>query len=145
MRVTFGSAFTGLSSGRGVFANVPSSRPLSFNRFGALALDLNLATAVFRRLLPEFVHGVQHIAFEHSPSRRNGPPKGSEVGEPPAVSKIQVDPRSRYVIRVRLRAAIRKVARAMRSMAFHAHAGATLYMFTSMTPIPTTGRWFAIQ
>ena len=67
-----------------------------------LTLDPKLATAVFRRLLPEFVHGVQHIAFEHSPRRRDGRPKNSEVGEPRAVSKVQVDPRPRYVIRVRL-------------------------------------------
>jgi hypothetical protein len=53
-----------------LFANALSSMPLTFNLFGPLTLDLNLATAVFRRLLPEFVHTVEHIAFEHSPGRR---------------------------------------------------------------------------
>jgi hypothetical protein len=53
-----------------LFANALSSMPLSFNLFGPLALDLHFATAVFRRLLPEFVHTVEHIAFEHSPGRR---------------------------------------------------------------------------
>jgi hypothetical protein len=99
-----------------------------------LTLDLKLATAVFRRLLPEFVHGVQHIAFEHSPGRRDGPPKGSEVGEPRAVSKVQVDPRPRYVIRVRLR--VRSGRWLARCARWHC---------TRMTPIPITGRWFAIQ
>ena len=37
---------------------------------GPLALDRDLATAVFRRLLPDFVHTVEHIIFEHSPGRR---------------------------------------------------------------------------
>jgi len=53
-----------------LFANALSSMPLTFNLFGPLALDLDLATAVFRRLLPEFVHTVEHVAFEHSPGRR---------------------------------------------------------------------------
>jgi hypothetical protein len=53
-----------------LFANALSSMPLTFNLFGPLALDPDLATAVFRRLLPEFVHTVEHIAFEHSPGRR---------------------------------------------------------------------------
>jgi hypothetical protein len=53
-----------------LFANALSSMPLTFNLFGPLALDLDLATAVFRRLLPEFVYTVEHIAFEHSPGRR---------------------------------------------------------------------------
>jgi hypothetical protein len=53
-----------------LLANALSSMPLTFNLFGPLALDLNLATAVFRRLLPEFVYTVEHIAFEHSPGRR---------------------------------------------------------------------------
>jgi len=99
-----------------------------------LTLDPKLATAVFRRLLPEFVHGVQHIAFEHSPGRRDGPLKGSEVGEPRAVSKVQVDPRPRYVIRVRLR--VRSGGWLARCARWHC---------TRMTPIPITDRWFAIQ
>jgi hypothetical protein len=53
-----------------LFGNALSSMPLTFNMFGPLALDLNLATAVFRRLLPEFVFSVDGIYFEHSPGRR---------------------------------------------------------------------------
>jgi hypothetical protein len=53
-----------------LFGNALSSMPLTFNMFGPLALDLSLATAVFRRLLPEFVFSVDGIHFEHSPGRR---------------------------------------------------------------------------
>jgi hypothetical protein len=53
-----------------LFGNALSSMPLTFNMFGPLALDLSLATAVFRRLLPEFVFSVDGIYFEHSPGRR---------------------------------------------------------------------------
>lgn len=53
-----------------LFGNALSSMPLCFNMFGPLALDLELATSVFRRLLPEFVHTVEQITFEHSPGRR---------------------------------------------------------------------------
>lgn len=53
-----------------LFSNALSSMPLCFNLFGPLALDLDLATSVFRRLLPEFVHSVEQIAFEHPPGRR---------------------------------------------------------------------------
>jgi len=53
-----------------LFGNALSSMPLCFNLFAPLALDLNLATAVFRRLLPEFVHTVEQVIFEHSPGRR---------------------------------------------------------------------------
>jgi hypothetical protein len=52
-------------------ANSLSSQPLVFNAFGPLALDLKLATKVFRQLLPDFVHSVERIAFEHSPGRRD--------------------------------------------------------------------------
>lgn len=54
-----------------LFGNSLSSMPLVFNLFGALALDLELATTVFRRLLPQFVHSVDQIIFEHSPGRRS--------------------------------------------------------------------------
>ncbi|KRR14918.1 hypothetical protein CQ12_32270 [Bradyrhizobium jicamae] len=47
-----------------------SSMPLTFNMFGPMALDLNLATAVLRQLLPDFVHQVTGFMFEHSPGRR---------------------------------------------------------------------------
>jgi hypothetical protein len=53
-----------------LFGNALSSMPLTFSMFAPLALDLSLATAVFRRLLPEFVHSVDSIIFEHSPGRR---------------------------------------------------------------------------
>ncbi len=53
-----------------LFGNALSSMPLCFNLFAPLALDLSLATAVFRRLLPDFVHTVEQIIFEHSPGRR---------------------------------------------------------------------------
>lgn len=53
-----------------LFGNALSSMPLVFNLFGLLALDHELATAVFRRLLPNFVHSVERIIFEHSPGRR---------------------------------------------------------------------------
>lgn len=53
-----------------LFGNALSSMPMTFNLFGPLALDLKLATAVFYHLLPEFVHTVERIAFEHSPGRR---------------------------------------------------------------------------
>lgn len=52
-----------------LFANALSSMPLSFNMFAPMALDLDLATAVFRKLLP-FVGSVDLITFEHSPGRR---------------------------------------------------------------------------
>lgn len=54
-----------------LITNALSSMPLVFNAFGPLALDTKLATAVFRQLLPEFVHSVERIAFEHSPGRRD--------------------------------------------------------------------------
>jgi hypothetical protein len=53
-----------------LFANALSSMPMAFNLFGPLALDLDLATAVFRQLLPNFVNTVEQVQFEHSPGRR---------------------------------------------------------------------------
>jgi hypothetical protein len=53
-----------------LFGNALSSMPLVFSMFGPMALDPRLATSVFRRLLPSFVHSVEHIVFEHSPGRR---------------------------------------------------------------------------
>lgn len=52
-----------------LFGNALSSMPMSYNLFAPMALDLNLATAVFKRLLPEFVQEVTDFKFEHSPSR----------------------------------------------------------------------------
>lgn len=54
-----------------LITNTLSSMPLVFNAFGPLALDTKLATSVFRQLLPDFVHSVEGIAFEHSPGRRD--------------------------------------------------------------------------
>jgi len=52
-----------------LFANALSSMPLGFNLLGPMALELDLATAVWRRLLPGFVHTVEGLSFEHSPGR----------------------------------------------------------------------------
>ena len=54
-----------------LFGNALSSMPLSMNMFGPMALDLKLATSIFRDLLPGFVHSVERIRFEHSPGRRD--------------------------------------------------------------------------
>lgn len=54
-----------------LFGNALSSMPLIFNLFGPLALDLKLATVVFRVLLPDFVRDVERLAFETSPGRRS--------------------------------------------------------------------------
>ena len=54
-----------------LFGNALSSMPLVFNMFAPLAMDLKLASAVFRQLLPEFVHHVSAIRFETSPGRRD--------------------------------------------------------------------------
>lgn len=53
-----------------LFYNALSSMPMSFNVFANLALDLQLATTVFRSLLPAFVASVESIRFETSPGRR---------------------------------------------------------------------------
>ena len=50
-----------------LFGNALSSMPMAFNMFGPLALDLELATSVFQRLLPDFVQSVEQIMWEHSP------------------------------------------------------------------------------
>lgn len=52
-----------------LFRNTLSSEPLCFNLLAPLALDLDLATAVFRSLLPSFIQEVQGIYFETAPSR----------------------------------------------------------------------------
>jgi hypothetical protein len=52
-----------------LWANLLSSQPLAFNLFGELALDLELATRVFRRLWPDRVAAVTKICFEYSPGR----------------------------------------------------------------------------
>lgn len=52
-----------------LFGNLLSSMPLCFSMFGPMALDLVLATGVWRRLLPTFVDQVESFGFEHSPGR----------------------------------------------------------------------------
>ena len=54
-----------------LMTNTLTSMCLVANSFGPLALDTKLATNVFRQLLPDFVHSVERIAFEHSPGRRD--------------------------------------------------------------------------
>jgi hypothetical protein len=49
--------------------NMLSSHPATFNFFGALKLDLNLATDTFRQIAPGFVEEVTDVLFEHSPAR----------------------------------------------------------------------------
>jgi hypothetical protein len=54
-----------------LFDNMLSSQPMCFNLLGELALDVELATLVFRRLFPEQVDRVYEIRFEYSPGRRD--------------------------------------------------------------------------
>lgn len=49
--------------------NLLSSEPLTYSLLIPLALNLELATAIFRQLLPTFVHQVTAIRFETSPGR----------------------------------------------------------------------------
>lgn len=64
-----------------LFGNALSSMPLVFNLFGPLALDLDLASSVFSRLLPGFVRTVERVQFETSPGRRD--PRLNRRGEGP--------------------------------------------------------------
>lgn len=52
-----------------LFGNALSSMPMCFNIFAPLAMDLELATATFRMLLPNFVKQVHSLRFETAPSR----------------------------------------------------------------------------
>ena len=54
-----------------LLSNPVSSMPLCVNLFGPLALDTKLGTKVLRLLLPDFVHSVQRIVWEHSPGRKD--------------------------------------------------------------------------
>ncbi|GEP06140.1 PGN_0703 family putative restriction endonuclease [Methylobacterium oxalidis] len=51
--------------------NLLSSEPLTYNLFVPLAVNLDLATAAFRQLLPTFVDRVTGIRFETSPGRHD--------------------------------------------------------------------------
>jgi hypothetical protein len=55
-----------------LWGNLLSSQALTLNLLAPLALDLSLATPVWQRLLPGFVHQVKRIRFEHSPGRFDG-------------------------------------------------------------------------
>lgn len=54
-----------------LIANSLSSMPLVFNAFGPLALDMRLASKVFRELFPGFVRSVENVRFETSPGRKD--------------------------------------------------------------------------
>ncbi|MBX9932380.1 MAG: hypothetical protein K2Y56_12705 [Methylobacterium sp.] len=60
--------------------NTLSSEPLIRNALVPLALDLDLATAVFRSLLPTFVDHVTAVRFETSPSRDRKDPHWLQCG-----------------------------------------------------------------
>lgn len=49
-----------------------SSQPLSFNLFGAMKLDLSMATRFWSTLFPDHTAKVEAIHFEHSPGRGDG-------------------------------------------------------------------------
>jgi hypothetical protein len=53
------------------FGNSLSSMPMVFNLLAPLALDTDLASRVFRRLLPGIVQRVTRVQFETSPGRRD--------------------------------------------------------------------------
>lgn len=52
-------------------SNLLSSQNLCLNLFVPMALDLELATAVWRRLLPDFVYSITSLRFESSPGRND--------------------------------------------------------------------------
>jgi hypothetical protein len=52
-----------------ILGHLLSSQGLALNLFGPMALDLELATRVWSRLLPDFVHSVAQLKFETSPGR----------------------------------------------------------------------------
>ena len=54
-----------------LYRNMLSSMPACMNLTGPLALDPRLATAVLRKLAPDFVHKVDATLFETSPGRRH--------------------------------------------------------------------------
>ncbi|TXN77958.1 hypothetical protein [Methylobacterium sp. WL8] len=52
-----------------ILGHLLSSQGLALNLFAPMALDLELATRVWSRLLPNFVLSVTHLKFETSPGR----------------------------------------------------------------------------
>jgi hypothetical protein len=55
-----------------LWGNLLSSQAMTLNLLAPLARNLDLATAVWRHLLPGFVHTITGLRFEHSPGR-HGP------------------------------------------------------------------------
>jgi hypothetical protein len=54
-----------------LYKNLLTSAATTFNLIGPLKLSPRLATAVMRRLFPDFVRQATGVLFEHSPARRN--------------------------------------------------------------------------
>ncbi|WP_020173728.1 PGN_0703 family putative restriction endonuclease [Methyloferula stellata] len=54
-----------------LYCNLLSSTPLVFNLIGPMRLDLELATAVMRKIIPGFMGTITQVIFEHSPARRD--------------------------------------------------------------------------
>lgn len=77
--------------------NLLSSEPLTYNLFVPLALNLDLATAVFRQLLPAFVHQVTGIRFETSPGRHDARYLNDGTAFDAAISVITPDGESATV------------------------------------------------
>ena len=50
-------------------SNLLSSHPATLNILGPMKLDIELATATFQALCPDFVREVTGVLFEHSPAR----------------------------------------------------------------------------
>ncbi len=54
-----------------LLSNPLSSMPLAVNLFGPIALNTKFGSKVLRQLLPDFVHSVQRVVWEHSPGRKD--------------------------------------------------------------------------
>ncbi|GJD93133.1 PGN_0703 family putative restriction endonuclease [Methylobacterium iners] len=52
-----------------LWGHLLSSQAMTVNLLAGMAIDLTLATQVWRSLLPDFVHEVRGIRLEHSPGR----------------------------------------------------------------------------
>jgi hypothetical protein len=60
-----------------LWVDLLSSQPLCFNAFGNMAEDLDLATAVMAKLLPDAFNEVTGVRFEYSPGRSDARYTGS--------------------------------------------------------------------
>ena len=74
-----------------LFEDLLSSQPLAFNLFGELAVDLDRATHVARRLWPERVASVSRVELEWSPGRWN--PRYLDNGTAADVALFHTTPR----------------------------------------------------